>query len=110
MRNSTIKKLFDSAPQPSEDEPLYRLLWDAPTLAGDISCVLILESGKLALIQEFKHEADGFDVYVRSEGNSVPVAQHDLGLISDEIFRDWLQERNGPKLRLVPDASKEDSQ
>ena len=99
MRSSTIKKLFESAPASAlaeNGEPLYRIYWE---LLGEgagmhsITCVHIFASAEIALIQEFKDEADGFEVFVRTPGNSIQCAQHALGLMTDEAFREYLQEK-----------------
>lgn len=98
MRTSTIKKLFESAPATALDdgEPRYRIYWE---LLGEgvgchsITCVHILASSEIALIQEFKDESDGFEVFVRTPGNSIQCAQHALGLMSDEAFREYLREK-----------------
>jgi hypothetical protein len=94
VRDSTIKKLFESAPAPADGEPRYQIYWELHRKGmHSITCVHILASHEIALIQEFKDEADGFEVFIRTPGNSIQCAQHALGLMSDEAFRKYLREK-----------------
>lgn len=105
MRDSTIKKLFESAPALADGEPRYQIYWQIDGGAGmhSITCVHILASHEIALIQEYKRESDGFQVFVQVPGNSIQCAQHALGLISDEAFREYLREdgADNHELRIV---------
>ena len=82
MRQSTIKKLFETAQRPEDGQARYRSLWEIDTEMGPMTGVHIPRSQKVAIIHEYREPGDGFNVYVAAEGNSVEECHKALGLKS----------------------------
>lgn len=80
MRDSTRKKLFDTAKRPSDGSARFRVIWETDTDFGPVSLVSIPSTGAMALIHEYREPGDGFEVYLAVQGNSVERCQLALGL------------------------------
>ncbi len=60
----------------------YRIMHGSQRSIGGHTWTMILVGQQMALVQEYKNEADGFDVWTPSPGNSVSSARQVLGLDS----------------------------
>lgn len=74
MRKSTIEKLG------LEPGVNYRIIQPTQRSLGGHHWTQLLVGNQIALIQEYKNEADGFDVWTPSPGNSIASAKQALGL------------------------------
>jgi len=70
MRKSTREKLFN--------EGECRELWEHEGKFGIITCCMV--SGSVVMIHDYPAAKDGFEVYVKSPGNSLNVARVQMGL------------------------------
>lgn len=70
MRKATREKLFNDGE--------CRVLWEHEGKFGIVTCGLV--NGSVVMIHDYPAAKDGFEVYVKSPGNSVNAARVQMGL------------------------------
>jgi len=78
MRDSTRTKLFDTIGRFNHCAR-YRALWEVDTDVGFMTLLHIPYSGLNVIVHEFNREADGFEVYAQTRGNTVNDSQRAMG-------------------------------